>query len=99
MKFKGYTYNVNYRYKITNITNDIIMLQNVKTMEEQPIYIDTLRASFIYSYCYTAHSCQGCSIDDDVIIYEWKHPRVTKEWFFVAITRARDLNKVRFYRY
>lgn len=41
MKFNGYTYNVNFRDKITSINNNISLLQNVKTMEEQPIFLDT----------------------------------------------------------
>ena len=98
MKFKSHTYNVNFRYKIISLNSTMGILQNVKTKEEHPIHIDTLRANFIYSYCYTAHSTQGCSIDGDVVIYEWTHPRVTKEWLFVSLTRAKDLNKVRFFR-
>ena len=95
----GFTFNVNFRFKIICVDNRNIRLQNIKTMETQTVSIDVLRDKFIYSYCYTAHSCQGCSIDDNVIIYDWTNEHATKEWFYVACTRARDLNKVRFYRY
>ena len=98
-KIKGFTFNVNIRYRIINIDSGIATLRNVKTLEEQSIPVEILRGKFIYSYCYTAHSCQGCSIDDDIIIYDWNKPYVSREWFYVALTRSTDLNKIMFYRY
>ena len=98
-KVSNFTFNVNIRYRITNIENGIITLQNVKPLEEKSIPIDILRDRFIYSYCYTAHSCQGCSVEDDIVVYDWNKSYVSREWFYVSLTRATDLNKVRFYGY
>ena len=98
-KIKGFAFNVNIRYRTINIDSGIATLRNVKTSEEQSIPIELLRSKFIYSYCYTAHSCQGCSIDNDHIIYDWNKPYVSREWFYVALTRSTDLNKIMFYRY
>ena len=92
-------FNVNFRYTIVNIDGNIFTLQNVKTMEELTILKDKLRSNFIYSYCFTAHSVQGSSIDDETVIYDWNKGYVSRQWVWVALSRARDLNKVSFYRY
>ena len=74
---------MNIRYRIINIDSGIATLRNVKTLEEQSIPVEILRGKFIYSYCYTAHSCQGCSIDDDIIIYDWNKPYVKQRMVFM----------------
>ena len=69
------------------------------TDEKQNIELKVLRKNFIYAYCYTCHSKQGCSVDDDIVIYDWSKWYVCKNWYWTAITRARDLNRVKFYKY
>ena len=49
------------------------------------------------SYCYTCHSKQGCSVDDDIVIYDWSKWYCSKNWYWTAITRARDFNRVEFF--
>ena len=98
-KVKNQVFNVNFRYRIIDIQADSIFLQNIKTLEIQTIYLNYLRNRFIYSYCFTCHSTQGCSVDGDIVIYDWNQPCVSREWFYVAITRGRDLNKIKFYKY
>ena len=98
-KIKCFVFNVNFRYTIVKMDGNIFTLQNVKTMEELTILKDKLRSNFIYSYCFTAHSVQGSSIDDEIVIYDWNKGYVSRQWVWVALSRARDLNKVSFYRY
>ena len=52
-------------------------------------------------YIVTCHSAQGSSIDDTITIFDYNHFLVKNypEWIFTAVTRARDLNKVKFYKY
>ena len=59
----------------------------------------TIRSHFIFSYCGTAHSQQGASIDSTITIFDYKHFFVTAEWLWVAITRATELDNVYFYDY
>ena len=49
----------------------------------------------------TCHSAQGSSIDGDITIFDWNHfdIRYYREWIWTAITRCRDLNKVKFFKY
>ena len=49
---------------------------------------------FRLSYCNTCHSEQGCSIDEDITIFDSNTPYVNKYWIYAAITRARSLDKV-----
>lgn len=69
------------------------------TNEKQNIELKVLRKHFIYAYCYTCHSKQGCSVDDDIVIYDWSKEYCSKNWYWTAITRSRDLNRVKFYKY
>ena len=98
-KNKGMKFNVNFKFRVSNIVGNIVVLQNVATSEKQNIELKVLRKHFIYAYCYTCHSKQGCSVDDDIVIYDWSKWYCSKNWYWTAITRARDLNRVKFYKY
>ena len=69
------------------------------TCERQGIVRKLLQKHFIYAYCYTCHSKQGCSVDDDIVIYDWSLWCCCPNWYWTSITRARDLNRVKFYKY
>jgi hypothetical protein len=90
---------VNIKYEIDNIFGDDFVLKDVATGERQKITRILLQKNFIYAYCYTCHSKQGCSIDDDMVIYDLSLWCCCSNWFWTAITRARDLNRVKFYKY
>ena len=99
IKTKGKKFNVNFKFRIVNIVGNDVVLENVATNEMQRIELKLLRKHFIYTYCYTCHSKQGCSVDDDIVIYDWNKWYCSKNWYWTAITRARDLNRVKFYKY
>ena len=86
-------------FLIVKIVGNDVVLQNVATNEKQNIEMKLLRKHFIYAYCYTCHSKQGCSVDDDIVIYYWSKWYCSKNWYWTAITRARDLNRIKFYKY
>ena len=79
-----------YLYKIQDIKDD----DDVRTVDE---YV--LNNHFRYAYCATCHSRQGASISGNITIHEWdKDYLVSREWIWCAMTRARDLNKVYFFK-
>ena len=86
-------------FRSSKIRGETVDLINTATNEMQYIPMHLLRKNFIFAYCYTCHSVQGSSIDDSITIFDYKHWLVNKEWLWTAITRARDLNKVKFYKY
>ena len=57
--------------------------------------------TFIFAHCTTCHSAQGSSVDDEITLFDCNHflVRNYKEWLWAAITRCRDLNKVKFFKY
>ena len=95
-------FNVNFKYKIVHIGKDGVMtLKNTKTNILQSLKIQKVRDNFIFAHCTTCHSAQGSSIDGDITIFDCNHYDIKtyREWLWTAITRARDLNKVKFYKY
>ena len=44
---------------------------------------------------------QGQSVDTDITIFDCNHPLIRDypEWLYSSVTRARDLNRVKFLRY
>ena len=79
-----------YKYRIQDIKNT----EDVRTVDE---YV--LDNHFRYAYCATTHSRQGASISGNITIHEWnKTYLMSREWLWCSITRARDLNKVYFFK-
>jgi hypothetical protein len=74
-------------------------LRSVCSQETFRVPIKLIRSHFIFNYCGTAHSQQGASIDTSITIFDYKHFFVTREWFWVAVTRATELDNVYFYDY
>ena len=67
--------------------------------EEFDVYKIYIKENFIFNYCRTCHSTQGSSIEESITIFDYKYEHTTREWLYVAITRATDLNNVYFYKY
>ena len=99
-KTNGSVFNVNFQYDIVKIDNDILLLKNVKTKQIQALHRDKIE-NFIFAWCSTCHSAQGCSVDEEITIFDYNHFLVRNypEWIYTAITRCRDLNKVKFFKY
>ena len=94
-------FNVNFQYDIVKILDRRLVLKNVKDGKLHPLPLDYARSSFIFASCCTAHSAQGCSVDDEITIFDYNHFLVKNysEWLWTAITRTRDLSKVKLFKY
>ena len=77
------------------------MLKDIKSQEVRGLDKDEVRASCIFASCFTCHSAQGSSIDGDITIFDYNHVLVRnyREFLWTAITRTRDLSKVKFFKY
>ena len=92
-------FNANIRYKILCINSSGIIIENIKDKNKYTLTEELLNKHFRYGYCATCHSCQGASIDNNIVIHEWdKSYLVSREWIWTAYTRARDFNKVAFFK-
>eukprot|EP00438_Fugacium_kawagutii_P023181 Skav227407 [mRNA] locus=scaffold5580:24324:27602:- [translate_table: standard] len=100
-KTKSSTFNVNFRYEIVNVGDEVMTLKNIKTEKRQSLPIEKVRSNFIFAWCCTAHSMQGSSVDTDITIFDYNHFLVKNypEWLYTSITRARDLSRVKFFKY
>ena len=95
----GAKFNANIRYKILCINSWGITIENIKDKKKYTLTEELLNKHFRYGYCATAHSCQGASINNSIIIHEWDRSYlVSREWIWTAYTRARDFNKVAFFK-
>ena len=92
-------FNANIRYKILCINSSGITIENIKDKKKYTLPEELLNKHFRYGYCATAHSCQGASINNNITIHEWdKSYLVSREWAWCSLTRARDFNKVAFFK-
>ena len=99
LKHNGANFNANIRYKILCINSKGIIIENIKTKQKHTLTEELLNKHFRYGYCATAHSCQGASINNNITIHEWdKSYLVSREWLWTSLTRARDFNKVAFFK-
>ena len=79
--------------------NNMVTLENVAAGLQQEISLNKSTQNFIYASCYKCHSKQGCSIAGDVIVSDWMYNYVSKEWIYTCITKSKDLNNVKLYKY
>ena len=92
-------FNANIRYKILCINSSGIIIENIKDKNKYTLTEELLNKHFRYGYCATCHSCQGASINNNIVIHEYdKSYLVSREWIWTAYTRARDFNKVAFFK-
>ena len=97
--FDNHIFNVNFQYDIVNVFHRALLLKNVKDGKLHPLPLDYARSFFIFASCCTCHSEQGCSVDDEITIFDYNHFLVKNypEWLWTAITRTRDLSKLKFF--
>jgi len=88
-------FNVNYEYTITEVREATLCLDGEGFWLPLPL----VRTAFVHNYCRTCHSFQGSSIDDAITIFDWGNFFVSRKWLWSAITRARSLDKVYFWKY
>ena len=63
-------FNVNFEYEISSVNCDSLVIKSVSKNEQFEVPLKTIRTHFIFSYCGTAHSQQGASIDSTITIFD-----------------------------
>ena len=91
------TLNVNYQYIILSKTDKSLKLKDISSEDIADVPLSTIKNNFIYNYCLTCHSLQGSSVNESITIFDYRFKHVSREWLYVATTRATDLNNIYFY--
>ena len=68
-----HVFSVNFQYDVVEILDGALLLKNVKEGKLHPLPLDKARSSFIFASCCTPHSAQGCSVDDEITIFDYNH--------------------------
>ena len=92
-QIKGKTLNTNYLYTVKSIDNNNIIVTDDN--EEYIIPVNRTKQLFKPAISFTAHSVQGLSFDDNIIIFDAYSHMITRKWLWVAITRARNLSQIK----
>ena len=87
-------FNVNYEYTMTEVREATLCLDG-----DFWLPLPLVRTAFVHNYCRSCHSFPGSSIDDAITIFDWGNFFVSRKWLWTAITRARSLDKVYFWKY
>ena len=96
---RGIKFFTNYIYIVDKIKKEIneIELYDPLTPEKHfNIHFDDI-TNFSYNMAGTCHSCQGLTKKGDITIYDTYLHFINREWFYTAITRTDDLNKIFIY--
>lgn len=56
-----------------------------------------VKSMFRPAFCWTGHSLQGSTLEGPYAVFDLDSPHATREWFWVALSRARDLRDPMFY--
>ena len=89
----------NYSYVIKKINKkEFTVLEPVEDIE-MTFDISILEKHFKLPYCFTLHSVQGLSLDDEITLFDCNTPYVDRHFVWTAITRARDLSKITVYEH
>ena len=91
--------NNTYKFEVIDVSDNFIKSKHTCSGDVIDVKRYLARNHFIDAHCYTTHSKQGCSIDGDIVNYDWNKWNVEREWFLTSLTRANYFNKVKFFKY
>ena len=86
-------YHINTRYTINKISKEKVKLIS-RFNDKCVIPYDTFNKNFLPTHAFTGHGIQGKTFDTKMIIHDLKHPWITPEWLYTAVSRARKIDDV-----
>jgi hypothetical protein len=93
---KTFKINSNMEYIITAINKNMITISD-QIEDEYTLNKEFIKKHFGYSYCRTAHSYQGESIDRPYCVHESDFFHTSTNWLYVCISRTTDPNFCSFF--
>tara|TARA_Y100001973_G_scaffold94973_1_gene147724 strand:- start:1678 stop:5616 length:3939 start_codon:yes stop_codon:yes gene_type:complete len=94
---KGGILMVNYEYIVDDVLDNQVVLRDVLD-PDQTFTVPTshVEHKMHWSQTRTCHSLQGSSVSSSLIIFNLKSKRISPEFLYVALTRARSMNEIFF---
>ena len=93
MQVDGERMHINYVYKVAERCEGGLVLQS-SLAESYVVSFASLAECFAYNYAHTCHSLQGMSVASGITLHDIIFFFVTREWFYTALTRSRDLEEI-----
>jgi hypothetical protein len=90
----GKSIHTNYTYKVRSWDDETVKIEDVLTGEKYRLSHKNLK-NFTFTYAGTGHSTQGITVDGKVIVYDVGFGRMTREWFYTAVSRTRLMSDTR----
>lgn len=92
----GSVMNVNYEYVVVEAGEDspIVTVECVMTKNRYTVTRLHVNLHMHWAHTRTCHSLQGSSVDGSIILWDLESKRITPEFIYVAMTRARSLSEV-----
>ena len=84
---------VNYTYVVTEVGREGLKIKGTDGTEHDITY-NLERTHFTYNHAHTCHSIQGSTATEGITIFDLDCWFITRDWFYTALTRANDLDKV-----
>lgn len=84
---------VNYVYTVADKWENGLILKS-STDGLYKVYFASLLKCFAYNYAHTCHSLQGMSVATGISLHDLMYWAVTREWFYTALTRSRNLEEI-----
>jgi hypothetical protein len=84
---------INYVYTVSEISAEGVTLRST-VGDVLVVTCAELREWFSFQYAATCHSLQGSSVAKRIYLHDLLFFYVTREWFYTALTRARNLYEI-----
>jgi hypothetical protein len=84
---------INYIYTVSAVADKGLVLKSSLGVE-YVVSFASLSECFAYNYAHTCHSLQGMSVATGITLHDLAFFFVTREWFYTALTRSRNLAEI-----
>jgi hypothetical protein len=96
LEVNGERMHINYVYSVSGRTEHGLRLTS-SLGTAYDVSFAQLAECFAYNYAHTCHSLQGMSVSTGITLHDLCFFYVTREWFYTALTRSRDLDEIYFW--
>lgn len=98
LNLKGRVMQVNFEFEVLHVGDRHVKLKSLFNEDGHDVF-ENVPKNHVINHMHwvktrTCHSLQGSSLSGKLLLFDLSSPHVTKEFLYVALTRARDLSEV-----